>query len=110
MKTFIFDNFVCKLGQNANENWSLLDNAREHYIFLHLTSFPSGYVIIEYEKEHTFFMIYTAAQICKDNSKYKYLNDLKVDWCRCDNLQKSDKIGEVYFKSNRLVKQIKVKV
>ena len=53
-------------------------------------------------------MIYTAAEICKDNSKYKYLNDLKVDWCRCDNLQKSDKIGEVYFKSNRLVKQIKV--
>ena len=108
MKTFIFDNFVCRLGQSAKENWSLLDNAREHHIFLHLRSFPSGYVIIEYEKDHTSFMIYTAAEICKDNSKYKSLRDVKVDWCKCGNLEKTDKIGEVYFKSNRLVKQIKV--
>ena len=108
MKTFVFDNFVCRLGQNANENWSLLDNAREHHLFFHLSSFPSGYVIIEYEKEHTSFMIDTAAQICKNGSKYKNCNDVKVDWCRCDNLKKSDKIGEVYFKSNRRVQQVKV--
>ena len=108
MKTFIFDNFVCRLGQSAHENWSLLDNVRGHYIFLHLTSFPSGYVIIEYEKEHTSFMIYTGAQICKNGSKYKNLKEVKVDWCRCDNLKKTDKVGEVYFKSNRQVQKIKV--
>ena len=108
MKTFIFDNFVCRLGQSADENWSLLDNARDHYLFLHLSSFPSGYVIVEYEKEHTSLMIYKAAEICKNGSKYKNLKDVRVDWCRCDNLKKSDKVGEVYFKSNRQVRQIKV--
>jgi len=109
MKTFYFDDFVCKLGESAKENWSLLDNSKPHHLFFHLSSFPSGYVIVEYENtEPTHFILHTAAQICKNGTKFKYLNDVKVDWCRCDNLKKSDKIGEVFFNSNRRVQQIKV--
>ena len=108
MKTFNFENFTCKLGENAADNWSLLDTSKKEYKFFHLSSFPSGYVILEYEEEPTDIMIYTSAKLCKEYSKYKNLKNIKVDWCQCDNLQKGEKVGEVYFKSNRKVRQIKV--
>ena len=72
-----------------------------HYIFFHLSSYPSCYVILEYkDSDLTPFMIQTAAHLCKNGTKYRTLKNVKVDWCRCDNLKKTDKIGEVIFKSN----------
>jgi hypothetical protein len=108
MKIEQFENFICKSGQNAKENWNLLDQAKNHHVFLHLSSFPSGYVILEYDEDSKLsqFMLHTAAQICKNNTKYKKMKNIKIDWCRCDNLKKGDMIGEVYFKSNKKVNQI----
>ena len=84
------------------------NTSKKEYKFFHLSSFPSGYVILEYEEEPTDIMIYTSAKLCKEYSKYKNLKNIKVDWCQCDNLQKGEKVGEVYFKSNRKVRQNKV--
>jgi len=56
-------------------------------------------------------MIQTAAQLCKNGTKYRTLKNVKVDWCRCDNLEKTDKtdkVGEVIFKSNRKVQQVTI--
>jgi len=108
MKIELFENFTCRSGQNAKENWQLLDQAENHHIFLHLSSFSSGYVILNYDEDTKLspHMLHTAAQICKNNTKYKKMQNIKIDWCRCDNLKKGDVIGEVYFKSNKKVKQI----
>jgi len=108
MKTFQFENYTCKLGQSAKENWYLLDKAENHHIFFHLSSFSSGYLILECEEKVSTIMLETAAQICKENTKYRNLRNLKVDYCRCDNLEKGDKVGEVLFKSNKKVNQIKL--
>ena len=109
MKIFVYENFVCKLGETAKENWNIFDKAENNYLFFHLSSFPSGYVILEYkDSEPTPFMIQIAAQHCKNGTKYKTLKNIKVDWCRCDNLEKTDKVGEIIFKSNRKVKQITI--
>jgi predicted ribosome quality control (RQC) complex YloA/Tae2 family protein len=108
MKTFQFKNFICKLGLSAKENWSLLDLAEKQNIFFHLSSFPSGYVILEYDEEVNITMLKIAAQICKEGTKYRNLRDLKVDYCRCDNVEKGDNMGEIFYKSNRKVKQIKI--
>jgi 23S rRNA C2498 (ribose-2'-O)-methylase RlmM len=53
-------------------------------------------------------MIQTAAELCKKGTKYRTLKNVKIDWCRCDNLEKTDKVGEVIFKSNRKVQQITI--
>ena len=98
------------MGQSAKENWTLLDEAEDHHIFFHLSSFPSGYVILEYEEIVTEHMLQTAAKICKEGTKYRNLKNLKVDYCRCDNLEKGEKVGEVLFKSIRKVQQIKLNV
>ena len=33
MKIFVYENFVCKLGETAKENWNLLDKAENNYLF-----------------------------------------------------------------------------
>jgi hypothetical protein len=108
MKILNYDDYICKLGENAKENWELLDNSSENNIFLHLSSFSSGYVIIEYNTNLTIDMLYTGALLCKNHTKYKYITNIKVDYCRCSNLVKGYKVGEVIFKSKRQVKQIKI--
>jgi len=107
MKLFQFENFTCKLGESAKENWSLLNAADNHHLFFHLSSFPSGYVILKYEKDISAVMLQTSAQICKNGTKYRNLKDLKIDYCRCDNIEKGEKLGVVHFKSNKKVKKIR---
>ena len=108
MKIFEFEGYTCYLGQTAKDNWKLLDKSKEHNLFFHLSSFPSGYVILDCTNSYTSEMIIKAAEICKNGTKYRNLKNLKVDYCRCDNLIKGEKIGIVEFKSNRKVKQVKV--
>jgi predicted ribosome quality control (RQC) complex YloA/Tae2 family protein len=108
MKEILIDNIICKIGKNVNENWILLDNAKETHLFFHLTSFPSCYVILEIEKEPSLEIIYKTALECKINTKYKNLKNIKIDYCLISNLIKGDKIGEVIYKSNRKVRNIKI--
>ena len=110
MKTYkINEEYTCKIGENAKENWKLLGKSNKSNYFLHLSSFPSCYVILEGgELKPTLNIIKEAAKICKNNTKYRNLQNLKVDYCLCSNVRKGKKIGEAVFVSNRKVKQIKV--
>lgn len=108
MKQFEFDGYICKLGENSTENWEIFDNSQENNIFLHLSSFPSGYVILEIIDTFSFDMIHMAAKICKQYTKYKNVPNIKVDYCRCNNIKKGCIVGEVMFRSKRQVKQIKI--
>ena len=108
MKTIKLLNFIYKLGENAKENWKLLDESKEHYLFFHLQSFPSGYVILEHNNDYTEEIIIKAGELCKNGTKYRNLKNIKIDYCRCDNIIKGEKIGEVEFKSFRKVKQLKI--
>ena len=52
MKTIIFENecntVTFKIGKNSKENWELL-NENKNYLWFHLSSFPSCYVICCFE-------------------------------------------------------------
>lgn len=108
MKIFLLDGVTYKLGESAKDNWCLLDNSQNYHMFFHLSAFPSGYVILECEKNPDIKMLTIASEICKNGTKYKNLRNLKIDYCRCDNLEKGDNIGDVLFISNRKVKQLKI--
>ncbi len=108
MKEHIIDNIICKIGKNANENWELLDKAKDHHLLFHLSSFPSCYVILECNKEPTQEQIIECARLCKNNTKYKNMYNIYVDYTNCSNLQKGSKVGEIIFKSNKKVNKIKI--
>lgn len=113
MKEIFIENIKCKIGNNAEENWKLLEEAYENHLFFHLTSFPSCYVILELEDNIKDFFVLNkilekAAIECKLNTKYKKLINIKVDYCPVSNVIKGKNVGEVYYKSNKKVKNIMV--
>jgi hypothetical protein len=106
MKQLLINNINCKIGSNSKENWEILETANHNYLFFHLSSFPSCYVILETNDISDNNSILKAALECKKHTKYKNLKNIKVDYCYVSNLEKGDVVGEVIFKSNRKIKNI----
>ena len=107
MKSYVYKNINFIIGNNAKENWQILDNMKdlnEDYLWFHLNSFASPYVIMNctknemekmYDKNEIKEILEFGAKLCKDNSKYKFLNDLKILYMPLKKLEKGNKIGEV---------------
>jgi predicted ribosome quality control (RQC) complex YloA/Tae2 family protein len=108
MKTIEINNIKCFVGGNASENWQILDNAKPNHLFFHLSSFSSCYVISEVDGLIDLETIKNIAECCKSNTKYKNIPKVKVDYTLCSNVYKGEKVGEVYYKSNKKVNKIVV--
>jgi predicted ribosome quality control (RQC) complex YloA/Tae2 family protein len=106
MKTITYNDINIIVGQNSKENWSLLDT-NENYLWFHLRSFPSCFVIIEDEDPDNLTVL-EAATICKEHTKYRNLKNLKINYTHINNLRKVGKEGTVEFISNRKVSTITV--
>lgn len=91
------------LGETAKENWQLLDDSDEKYVWMHLNSYPSGHIIVCSENPDI-NTLRQAALLCKNNTKYRNLSNLKICYTLVSNVLKDNKVGSVYFKSNRKVK------
>tara|TARA_Y100000389_G_scaffold109340_1_gene106403 strand:+ start:7497 stop:7823 length:327 start_codon:yes stop_codon:yes gene_type:complete len=100
------DNSKIIIGQNAKENWDLIDKAEPEWTWFHLKSFPSSHVVLCCP-EPTEQNLLSAAIHCKDSTKYKNVPHIKVSYCKINNIKKSDKIGSVSYVSKRKVKEIK---
>jgi len=112
MKCVEYNNVKFYIGQNAQENFDLLDNSKivnNDYIWFHLNSFASPYVImystieeIKNKSENNIDDFLTfGANLCKENSKYKYLKDIKIIYTTLKQLTKTDKIGEVIISGKK---------
>ena len=108
MKTIEIDNIKCFVGGNAVENWQILESAKPAHLFFHLASFSSCYVIGEIDVLPDLETIKKMAECCKTNTKYKNIAKIKVDYTLCSNVFKGEKVGEVYYKSNKKVNKIVV--
>ena len=106
MKVIIKDNIVYKIGQNAQENWDLLDN-NANFVWFHLRSFPSCHVVVETE-DITEDVVVEGANLCLKNTKYRNLKNVKVNYTPLKNIKKSDTIGAVHFISNKKVRTITI--
>lgn len=106
MKTFKFNEINIIVGENAKENWDIL-NTNKNYWWFHLKSFPSCHVIIEDENPNN-LEILEAASLCKKYTKYKNMNNLKINYTQIKNLKKSIDVGSVEFNSNRKVLTISI--
>tara|TARA_R110002072_G_scaffold201239_1_gene359000 strand:- start:2069 stop:2416 length:348 start_codon:yes stop_codon:yes gene_type:complete len=104
MREIIFENTKFLIGQNSQENWNLLDSCNKinnEYIWFHLNSFPSCYVImcsplndISCIESKNILLNY-GAELCKQNTKYRDLPNLKICYTSLKKLKKTNKIGEV---------------
>ena len=107
MKTYTFEGYTILQGTCAKENWELLDSAKPEHYFFHLSSFPSGYIILQCEDRPRPSVVKHCAKLCQAGTKYKKLRNLKIDYCPCSNVMKGEVVGEAVFKSNRRVSQVR---
>ena len=107
MKTKIFEETIIKIGESAQENWDLIDSSNENYIWIHLNSFPSCHIVIENENPSNELLL-EGSRLCKDNTKYRNLKNLKICYTTISNLIKGKEIGSVSYKSNRKVKFVQL--
>lgn len=107
MKTFYHTigeiEYKIVLGQNAKENWDLIDNSDLNDLWFHLDEYPSAHVVIfaqkiflENLKDYPNQIITIAGNYCKSNSKYgKNLPKAKIVYTQIKNLKKGKDVGSV---------------
>lgn len=106
MKIELFNGVELIIGQSAQENWNII-NFDSDFIWLHLKAYPSCHVIIK-DNNPDKDMLQFAGELCKENTRYRNLRNLKVCYTKCNNLKKGPDVGSVIYKSNRQVKSITV--
>ena len=107
MKVFEYENVVIKLGQTAKENTMLVSESDMNHTWIHLESFPSGHVIVLCEEPSNKVLSYSM-KICLDGTKQKNMKNIKASVTKVSNLNITNVLGEVEFKSNRQVKSVKI--
>jgi len=103
MKNEQFLNYNYIIGKNAHENWKILEDNKkinDNFIWFHLNSFPSCYVILQSDlntnnKTETEQLLTYGAKLCKENTKYKNVPNIKVVYTKLNKLLLTDKTGEV---------------
>jgi len=111
MKEIIVENLRCFIGKNAKENWYILSRAKPMDLFFHLSEFPSCYVILETKVEENFLdenILAQCARICLENTKYRNMKGIYVDYTFVYNVKKGSAVGEIEYTSLRKIKKIKL--
>ena len=106
MKEIEFEEITYQLGTDANDNWTILHNACQNWLWFHLDNVPSPYVILteslqelksdKYSKSWKNYII-KAGLICKENSKYKN-GKINIIWTEVKNVKQGSKPGEAIIK------------
>jgi len=99
MKIFIIDDITVILGNNAQENTQLVKESNQNYIWFHLKSFSSPHLILQAQNPSKSDII-KSAQLLKDNTKYKNMKNLTIEYTQIKNVKLTTTLGEVILKKS----------
>lgn len=94
------------LGENAKDNWDILDKSSQNDIWFHLENHPSPHVILKIPdngKNINKQTILYCAMICKENSKFSGHKKISVIYTEKKNVSKGQDVGSVYTKKTNKV-------
>jgi predicted ribosome quality control (RQC) complex YloA/Tae2 family protein len=89
------------VGMNAQDNFYIIDAAEPTDLWFHLSDYSSCHVIaklppdIQLDKKQKLQIVKQGALVCKQHSKYKSVNNLKVIYTPVSNVIKQSIIGQV---------------
>lgn len=101
-------NYIIYIGENAQENWNLIDKSGQNDLWFHVENNPSCHIVLNInsrKKVHKSVINY-CAKLCKENSK-KYIKNskkCKIIYTQIKNVSKSDKVGSVNIKNTKVIK------
>ncbi len=89
-----------QVGQTAEENWMLIDNAEQNDLWFHVEKQPSPHVIIKVPPKVKLAKstLNYAALLCKEHSKYAEINRVSIIYTEIKNVKKGEAVGSVLLK------------
>ncbi len=96
------------IGQNAIDNFKIIDEANEYDMWFHIENHPSCHVLCSIpdniSKKDLLKIIKRGALCCKENSKYKSEQSVSVIYTYVKNLVKTDIVGSVIANNSKSIK------
>jgi predicted ribosome quality control (RQC) complex YloA/Tae2 family protein len=90
------------IGQNAAENFQIIDDSQPNDLWFHVTEFPSCHVIAKINdimdsinRKDIKYIVKQGAILCKQHSKYKSVKNLDINYTEISNVQKTSVVGSV---------------
>lgn len=88
------------IGQNAQDNWNIIDNALPQDVWFHLQDFSSPHVIL---KNHEFlritlipkWLLIECGIVCKKRSSHKKDKNIDIIYTFVKNIKKGVDVGSV---------------
>ena len=99
------------LGENAQDNFDIIDQSEPDDIWFHMNNISSCHVVVKlplnnkYDKKQIHKIIVQGAEICKQHSRLKSQKDVEITYTKIKNVNKTHIVGSVAlieFKSIRI--------
>lgn len=97
MRVFQVNEVLYIMGNDAKENWKILDDAKDNDVWVHLSGYPSSYIIIKNMNQSVKLnmeAIIYAGQLCKHYSKHKHIKNLKMCYLEAKYVSKGKITGQ----------------
>jgi predicted ribosome quality control (RQC) complex YloA/Tae2 family protein len=98
-------NIEFRVGQNAQENFDLIDDSNPDDLWFHISQESSCHVVakmptplnggVSYDKKTVKKIAVQGAVVCKQCSRYKSEKDVSVNYTLIKHLEKGSRIGSV---------------
>jgi len=105
------NDYEITVGRNSKENWNQIDISDENDLWFHINDKPSCHVFIKKPiniKDYPRDVIIRAAQLCKEYSKYKNDNKVKIIYTTINNIKKAKELGSVYILNYKKLENITI--
>tara|TARA_B100001758_G_C18214867_1_gene507091 strand:- start:379 stop:732 length:354 start_codon:yes stop_codon:yes gene_type:complete len=90
------------IGQNAKDNFEVIDSAEPNDIWFHVKDHSSSHVIAhlpeeqEFNKKQLRYIIKQGAILCKQHSKFKSSKNINIIYTNVENITKTNIPGQVH--------------
>lgn len=101
--------YIIKVGQNAQDNWDIIDAVDGSDIWFHVKNHPSCHVILKTNGEQLDVIdnsvLRHCAKLCKDGSKFRYNRSNTIIYTEVNNVKKDVKgeTGSVFVKRTKKI-------
>lgn len=97
----IKENIEFLIGENAQDNFDVIDASDPEDIWFHLTELPSCHIVAKipfydnYNRKQIHKIVVQGADICKQHSKFKSQKKVQVTYTKIKNVNKTHITGSV---------------
>jgi len=98
-----------RIGENAKDNFEIIDAAMPTDIWFHIDGLPSEHVIasipadIVIDKKQRLKIAKQGAVLCKQYSKYASQKNLQIIYTEIKNVVKTDVVGKVEVSNSKTI-------